>query len=96
MTGEASLLLKFCTLQYFQIPAHARRGPIHPGELVGCPPTNPARRKLLIEHHGPDRRSAKKSRTLRILGYTLATACLIWVLHDFHIVQAMRELARVD
>ena len=38
----------------------------------------------------------KKSRALRILGYTLATACLIWVLHDFHIVQAMRELARVD
>ena len=38
----------------------------------------------------------KKSRTLRILGYTLATACLIWVLHDFRIVQAMRELARVD
>ena len=38
----------------------------------------------------------KKSRALRILGYALATACLIWVLHDFHIVQAMRELARVD
>jgi uncharacterized protein (TIRG00374 family) len=38
----------------------------------------------------------KKSRALRILGYTLATACLIWVLHDFHIVQALRELARVD
>jgi uncharacterized protein (TIRG00374 family) len=38
----------------------------------------------------------KKSRALRILGYALATACLIWVLHDFHIVQALRELARVD
>jgi uncharacterized protein (TIRG00374 family) len=38
----------------------------------------------------------KKSRALRILGYTLATACLIWVLHDFHIMQALRELARVD
>ena len=38
----------------------------------------------------------KKSRALRILGYALATACLIWVLHDFHIMQALRELARVD
>ena len=38
----------------------------------------------------------KKSRALRILGYTLATACLIWVLHDFHFMQAMRELSRVD
>jgi uncharacterized protein (TIRG00374 family) len=38
----------------------------------------------------------KKSRALRILGYTLATACLIWVLHDFHLMQWLRELARVD
>jgi glycosyltransferase 2 family protein len=38
----------------------------------------------------------KKSRALRILGYTLATACLIWVLHDFHLMQWFRELARVD
>ncbi|MFZ3217567.1 MAG: lysylphosphatidylglycerol synthase transmembrane domain-containing protein [Candidatus Acidiferrales bacterium] len=38
----------------------------------------------------------KKSRILRILGYVLATACLVWVLHDFHIMQALRELARVD
>ena len=38
----------------------------------------------------------KKSRALRILGYTLATVCLIWVLHDFHLMQWFRELARVD
>jgi glycosyltransferase 2 family protein len=38
----------------------------------------------------------KKSRALRILGYTLATACLIWVLHDFHLMRWFRELARVD
>ena len=38
----------------------------------------------------------KKSRVLRILGYTLATACLIWVLHDFQLMQWIRELSRVD
>ena len=38
----------------------------------------------------------KKSRALRILDYTLATACLIWVLHDFHLMQWFRELSRVD
>ena len=38
----------------------------------------------------------KKSRALRILGYTLATVCLIWVLHDFHLMQWLRELSRVD
>ena len=38
----------------------------------------------------------KKSKALRILGYTLATACLIWVLHDFHLMQWLRELSRVD
>ena len=31
-----------------------------------------------------------------ILGYVLAAACLIWVLHDFHIMQALKELARVS
>ncbi len=38
----------------------------------------------------------KKSRGLMILGYALATACLIWLLHDFHIMQALRQFARVD
>ncbi|MFY9802765.1 MAG: lysylphosphatidylglycerol synthase transmembrane domain-containing protein [Candidatus Acidiferrales bacterium] len=37
-----------------------------------------------------------KSRWPKYIGYGLAVACLIWVLHDFHIVQAMRELAAVD
>jgi uncharacterized membrane protein YbhN (UPF0104 family) len=38
----------------------------------------------------------KRSKILRIVGYVLATLALGWVLHDFHIVQAMRELAGVD
>ena len=38
----------------------------------------------------------KKSQILRIVGYVLAVLALGWVLHDFHIVQALRELARVD
>lgn len=32
----------------------------------------------------------------RILGYGLALVCLVWVLHDFHIVQAMHDIANVD
>jgi len=32
----------------------------------------------------------------RILGYGLAIACLIWVLHDFHIMKAIRDLENVD
>src|SRR5215469_3710792 len=32
----------------------------------------------------------------KILGYGLAIACLIWVLHDFHIMKALRDLSRVD
>jgi glycosyltransferase 2 family protein len=32
----------------------------------------------------------------RILGYGLALFCLIWVLHDFHIMKALRDLAKVD
>jgi uncharacterized protein (TIRG00374 family) len=38
----------------------------------------------------------RKSQILRIVGYVLAVLALGWVLHDFHIVQALRELARVD
>jgi hypothetical protein len=38
----------------------------------------------------------EKSKLPKLIGYTLAAACLIWVLHDFHIVQAMRELSKVD
>ncbi|HTP43774.1 MAG TPA: lysylphosphatidylglycerol synthase transmembrane domain-containing protein [Candidatus Acidoferrum sp.] len=32
----------------------------------------------------------------KILGYGLAIACLIWVLHDFHIMKAIRDLENVD
>ena len=32
----------------------------------------------------------------RILGYGLAIFCLIWVLHDFQIMKALRELENVD
>jgi uncharacterized protein (TIRG00374 family) len=32
----------------------------------------------------------------KIIGYLLATVCLIWVLHDFHIMKALRELSNVD
>lgn len=38
----------------------------------------------------------KRSRILRIVGYVLAVLALGWVLHDFHIVQALRELAAVN
>jgi glycosyltransferase 2 family protein len=38
----------------------------------------------------------RKSQILRIVGYVLAVLALGWVLHDFHIVQAMRELAAVN
>lgn len=30
------------------------------------------------------------------MGYGLALICLVWVLHDFHIVRALREMAEVD
>ena len=32
---------------------------------------------------------------LLIVGYGLALICLVWVLHDFHLMQAMREMANV-
>jgi glycosyltransferase 2 family protein len=38
----------------------------------------------------------ERSRIPLILGYALALACLIWVLHDFHIVRALRDMANVD
>jgi len=38
----------------------------------------------------------EESKVPRILGYVLALACLVWVLHDFHIVQALRDMANVD
>ncbi len=38
----------------------------------------------------------ERSRLPKLIGYGLAIICLFWVLHDFHIVQAMRELAKVN
>jgi len=38
----------------------------------------------------------KRPRLLLIIGYGLATICLVWVLHDFHIVREFRNLANVS
>lgn len=38
----------------------------------------------------------KRPRLLLIIGYGLATICLVWVLHDFHIVREFRNLAHVS
>ena len=38
----------------------------------------------------------EKSRVPRILGYGLAIASLVWVFRDFHIMQALHELANVN
>lgn len=37
-----------------------------------------------------------KSRVLRIFGYGLALVCLVWLLHDFHIVRALHDMANAD
>ena len=38
----------------------------------------------------------KRPRLLLIVGYGLAFICLVWVLHDFHIMQALRQIANVS
>lgn len=38
----------------------------------------------------------ERSRVPIILGYGLSIVCLIWVLHDFHVVRALRDIANVD
>jgi uncharacterized protein (TIRG00374 family) len=38
----------------------------------------------------------RRTKALRVVGYLLALACLIWVLHDFHLVQFWRELGNVN
>jgi len=38
----------------------------------------------------------KRPRLLLIVGYGLAFVCLVWVLHDFHIMQALRQIANVS
>jgi uncharacterized membrane protein YbhN (UPF0104 family) len=37
-----------------------------------------------------------ESRIPRILGYGLALVCLVWVLRDFHVVQAFHQISNVD
>ncbi|MGH9691052.1 MAG: lysylphosphatidylglycerol synthase transmembrane domain-containing protein [Candidatus Acidiferrales bacterium] len=37
-----------------------------------------------------------RSKIPRIVGYSLALVCLVWVLRDFHVVQALHEVANVD
>lgn len=37
----------------------------------------------------------KRSKILAIVGYGLAVVSLVWVLHDFHIVKSLRQMANV-
>lgn len=43
-----------------------------------------------------EREHREGSQILRLLGYGLAIVGLFWVLHDFHIVQALHEIANVN
>jgi uncharacterized protein (TIRG00374 family) len=43
-----------------------------------------------------DTGTQEKSKVPLIVGYTISTAALVWVLHDFHIVRALRDFAKVD
>lgn len=36
------------------------------------------------------------SKVPRLLGYGLAAACLVWVLRDFHVVRALRDIAHAE
>jgi glycosyltransferase 2 family protein len=38
----------------------------------------------------------ERSKVPLFIGYGLSIGCLIWVLHDFHIMQAMREISNVN
>jgi glycosyltransferase 2 family protein len=42
------------------------------------------------------RQHPERSKILGLLGYGLAMVCLVWVLRDFHIVRALREMANVN
>ncbi|MFZ0641038.1 MAG: lysylphosphatidylglycerol synthase transmembrane domain-containing protein [Candidatus Acidiferrales bacterium] len=39
---------------------------------------------------------SRKRRTYTWLGYAVSAACLVWVLYDFHVKQALEELAAVS
>lgn len=41
-------------------------------------------------------RPSERSRVPLIIGYGLASIFLVWVLHDFHIVRALRDISNVD
>ncbi|MGC2420404.1 MAG: lysylphosphatidylglycerol synthase transmembrane domain-containing protein [Candidatus Acidiferrales bacterium] len=38
----------------------------------------------------------QRSSVLRLLGYGLAIVCLVWLLHDFHVVRALHDMANAD
>jgi glycosyltransferase 2 family protein len=38
----------------------------------------------------------RQSKLPMIFGYAISVGCLIWVLHDFHVVRALRDMANVD
>ncbi len=44
----------------------------------------------------PQSGNSDRTRIPRLLGYGLALTCLVWVLHDFHIVRALHQLANVS
>jgi glycosyltransferase 2 family protein len=44
----------------------------------------------------PQREHPERFRILRLLGYGLAVICLVWVLHDFHVVRALHDVANAD
>jgi uncharacterized protein (TIRG00374 family) len=38
----------------------------------------------------------QRSSVLRLVGYGLASICLVWLLHDFHAVRALHDMANAD
>ena len=38
----------------------------------------------------------QRSSVLRLFGYGLASICLVWLLHDFHVVRALHDMANAD
>lgn len=46
--------------------------------------------------HPPQAGKASRAAILQIVGYGLSILCLAWVLHDFHIVRALHEMAQVS
>lgn len=63
-----------------------------PASTAAAPPRNSAL-NTLFQLEAPERKSRLP---LIILGYVLAIACLAWVLRDFHVVKALRQIANVN